>query len=580
MFLTKKKKKCNLENSRFRHTSIAVISFFSIFLFFHLQKAEIHPWDEGLYAIRALSIIEGGNIIDQTQNALGGLYSSTYPPLSVWMMALFMKIFGVGELAVRFFSFICSIGSITLIYLISLRLFNEEKSIFSVILVSISIAWNVYSRQGMTEIPIIFFSFLCLWSLIKIGESEKSSKSFLLSLIFGLSFAFSLMTKIVVSFLPLLFAIIYLIYRRKDLKYILLALFIGLMLAFPWHYYMYSNYGESFLKAFFVPHIYSAVENNVPQAGFFYYFNQLIISNPFAIFAFISILVIIKFKILGQRTGIQSYLLTTIIIWFFSLFTIFSLSITKLPHYIVYFLIPSIILSVKVFDVLETKSISPRTIWYIFSFLIISTLWAIGDGLRADMKIFLKDFTISLPIIIFLIVSAGLLFGGLILKTSILEKIKFTYYSRISYIILLMLVLRIVFYTSFAPTEKEAGAKRTVEFIQHLNQEKCIYLFHFYNTSDTINPQLEWYFKVNTTEKDRRPDDLKISLKNDNLDIRSLRKIDNYPNLFVVYYLPQSVELKLMVVQDILQTRNIVFQTRKYIVFGRKKTDRPVGRWI
>lgn len=548
-------------------------------MLFHIAKTEIHPWDEGLYALRALSIVEGGNVIDQTESSLGGLYSSTYPPLSVWAMAIFMKIFGINEFAVRFFSYICSIGSLILIFLIAIRFFSEEKAIFSVILLSVSLTWNVYSRQGMTEIPIIFFCLLSLWSLIKLYESVDR-KYWIYVIIFGLAFAAALMTKIVVSFLPLLFASIFLIFSKKHRISLIIGVLIGLFLAIPWHYYMYLTYGQDFVKAFLVPHIYSAVESNVPHLGVFYYINQIIISNPFTVLAFISIFFFRKKNLKQETVGIDFILNMIFLVWFYLTFIIFSVSVTKLPYYIIYFLVPSVILAIKLFDELEKGEVKPRVIWFVFAILLISTLWSIGEGLRNDLKFLISDFSISLPVIIFFIISISLILMGSFLKESFFDKLKFSYYARVSYIILLILVLRIVFYSSFAVTEKEAGAKRTVEFIDHLRQDKYIYLFHFYNTSDTLNPQLEWYFRINESTKNKRPEEIKVSLKSDIWDIRGMRKTDNHPNLFLVYYVPQSNELKRMVIEDIIQTRKIVFQTRKYIVFGRKKADRPTGYWI
>lgn len=568
-----------MENSKFRHTSIAVITFFSIFLFFHLQKSEIHPWDEGLYALRALSIVENGNFVDQTSSSPGGLYSSTYPPLSVWAMALSMKLFGLGTLPVRLFAYICSILSLIMIYLISIRILSEEKAIFSVILLSISIAWNVYSRQGMTEVPVIFFSLLSFWSLVKLFETTEKRK-WLFGFIFGLSFASALMTKIIVSFLPLLFAIGFLLFFFRKLKYVLFGIGLGIILAFPWHYYMYEVYGSDFLNAFLVPHLYTSVENNVPELGIFYYLNQLIITNPFTILSFVSLYNLIFKKLYRRKEQGKNFITYTLAVWFFLTFMLFSFAVTKLPHYSIYFLVPSVILSVLVFDNIETEKHNPRFLWFVFTLLLISTLWSVGTDLREGFKLLLINYKLTLPVVIFIIIVLSLIVTGTILRKQFFEKIKIIYYLRLSYVILIILVIKLVIFTSFSSQEKEAGAKKTVEFIDHLRQDKIIYLFQFYNTSDTLNPQLEWYFKTSNYGKIIAPELIKISLVSDRLDIRSLRKIDNYPNQFVVYYIPFETDLTNMVIEDIVQTRKIILQTRKYIVFGRKKTDRPVGYWI
>ena len=55
---------------------------------------EVQPWDEALYCVRANACLQFGAWLDQTQYAVGGLYSSTHPPLLIWLMAGFVKLFG------------------------------------------------------------------------------------------------------------------------------------------------------------------------------------------------------------------------------------------------------------------------------------------------------------------------------------------------------------------------------------------------------------------------------------------------------------------------------------------------------
>ena len=187
------------------HTVIAVISFFIILLFLNLNNFEIQPWDEGLYAIRAKAVLEHKLYFDQTEYSAGGLYSSTYPPLTVWLLALSMNYLGESPLAIRFFSVIFSILSLVLIYNISRKIFSIENSLISIFLLSTTLGWNFYSRQGMTDVPLTFFFLLCFWASIKIFEAREAKHLALWAAVFSLSFASALMTKIIISFLPLIF---------------------------------------------------------------------------------------------------------------------------------------------------------------------------------------------------------------------------------------------------------------------------------------------------------------------------------------------------------------------------------------
>ena len=121
-----------LTNSQ--HRDLAILIFSILLVFISLGAMEIQPWDEALYAIRAKSIIDFGAFWDQTRYTIGGLYSSTYPPMSVWIMALSMKIFGETGFAIRLFPALSSGVSLILMYKISKRLYLQDLSIFRKIL--------------------------------------------------------------------------------------------------------------------------------------------------------------------------------------------------------------------------------------------------------------------------------------------------------------------------------------------------------------------------------------------------------------------------------------------------------------
>ncbi|MBI5323971.1 MAG: glycosyltransferase family 39 protein, partial [Ignavibacteriae bacterium] len=128
-----------------------IIALMAIIVFINLGTGEIQPWDEGLYAIRAKSILHYDDFWDQTEYSSGGLYSSTYPPLTIWFMSGAMKLFGENEFSARFFSALCSIFSLIFIYLISKKVVSFKYSVLTIILTGTTIVWNKFSREGMTD---------------------------------------------------------------------------------------------------------------------------------------------------------------------------------------------------------------------------------------------------------------------------------------------------------------------------------------------------------------------------------------------------------------------------------------------
>ena len=137
-----------MKNFNLTHTAIVIIVFFSALLLFRLNSGEVQPWDEGLYAVRAKSILKYSEIIDQSKHSVGGLYSATYPPVLVWAQAGAMKLFGEGLFAIRIFPVVCSIFSLVFIYLISNRIFSKDFSIIIVIGTACTLSWNTFSRRN------------------------------------------------------------------------------------------------------------------------------------------------------------------------------------------------------------------------------------------------------------------------------------------------------------------------------------------------------------------------------------------------------------------------------------------------
>ncbi len=119
-----------------------------------------------------------------------------------------------------------------------------------------------------------------------------------------------------------------------------IGVLIFLVVALPWYIVEYIAQGDAFIEGFFLKHnierFKSAMENH--SGTIFYFIPVLLIGFlPFTHFIF-KIFLDIK-KII--RDDLNLYLL----IWFSFVFIFFSLSGTKLPHYIIYGYTPLFILS-------------------------------------------------------------------------------------------------------------------------------------------------------------------------------------------------------------------------------------------
>ncbi len=375
------------EKIKHRIYLIAVL-FLALFRFYELGSMEVQPWDEAMYGVRAFAVIDQDEWLDQTKYSCGGLYSSVHPPLYIWLTAITHKLLDDrGAEILRFWSALCGAGLILLIFL-----FHRDKltGLFSSIILAMLPLFHFYTRQGQIDIMLVFFVMLSAFLFYK----NENDPKLLLLILSGVAFGLALMAKALVGFILPVSIAIYLIVRiytkKENWKTAIYKLsiisFIGILIALPWHYYMYLSHGTAFTNQLFGYHLLeravAGVEHNVKETGSFFYINQLIVMMSVSLLpAFIALRHIREHK-----------LILLSIITFAVSFIIFSISQTKLQTYSLPMLPPLAILAGFGFKALwEKKGISP--VFIILTVLL--AMWSFSQQLRIDFKLFIGSGEIS-----------------------------------------------------------------------------------------------------------------------------------------------------------------------------------------
>ncbi len=549
--------------------SIAILS--AIILSFNLSKGEVQPWDEGLYAYRAKAIVDYNCWWDQTKYSLGGLYSSTYPPIVPWAISLSFKVFGENLFSVRFFSVICSVILIASLTFFFSNLYPQQTVFLIATNLLIAQHWILYSRQGTTDIPLLCFIFLSIIFAIKFIESRKKTESVLFGSFFSFTISLALMTKIVLSYFPLII-FIPLIFKQEKRKTINLGCFalIGVALALPWYVLMYINHSWGFLSALFPPHLYSAVEGNVRPLGIFYYLNQLIVSNPIVVFAFFSLIRNINKFNFKKLIEVKGWIYSIFYFWGLFGIIIFSLAPTKLPHYTLYMLLPLIVLSLD-FIALELASISSKhkiVALYIYAF---SLFWSLSPNLRQQISSRTIEQLFSLN---YILIGVFLLLGLVILLTK--EEQIHRWFAKFQldlslFMATIVLMVLTILHLSISPTGNTFGGEKTANWLLSQQTTTFVYLYHQYtnNNSDTLNPQLAWYTKGAYFGRDTSKKILFIPIEKSSIGFEQIKILGNYPNYPLVYYSASKALSNSILIQEIGRYRPIIFATSNYIVFGK-----------
>lgn len=549
--------------------AFAVLIISSLIVFFNISTAEIQPWDEGLYAIRSRAIIQNNAWLDQTQWAVGGLYSASYPPLIPIALSLSIKLFGESTFAIRFFSAFCSILTLTTFFLYFSRKYSIPIVFLFTINLLLSFHWLYYSRQGMTEIPLVCFTFLT----IIFAQLHCDSQTAVQRIVYGVTLTFvffiALMTKPVVSLTPLIFLIALFIKKEKLKLYSVAPYFLlGLILATPWFVFMTLRYGNEFASVLLPKQLVLPIEENIQKLSIFYYANQLLIANPSLILG-ISNIILMTLK---PFESIRSFntLSLTFFLWGLSSLVLLSLARTQLPHYTIYLLIPinffSMVL-VKTEDSLDTKIKS-----FLLTILIYASVWYFLGPIRHNLSQQFALWTIAIGFLVLLVIT--LFISSALSKSAFISKISF---ENLVFVLNILLLILTVLTLQRYPTGKIFGGKVISQQLLKISNEKIIYLYHYYNKSDCYNPQIAWYTKgkyLSGIQQLESNNVIYFPLSRRNKILENVQVLNNYPEDYVLYYIADRRNLPYRVVTALLsENRPIITSTPNYVLFGKMKKN-------
>lgn len=257
-------------------------------------------------------MIENGNWIFTTINDMPRYQK---PPLPTWLTAFSAMIFGMDSLfGLRFPASIMGLISVLTTYSISLKLLQNKQLAFLAGLITLTSFYIILSgRDGQWDIFTHAFMLLGIYFFIKLLDEPR--KPFFYTILVGLFFGFSFLSKGPVSFYVLLlpFLIAYAItFKFKNLKivHVLVGLCITTLVSGSWSFYVYL-YDRTAVQEISSLEAGRWLTYNVRP--FYYYWNFFIQSGLWAIPSLIALLYpYLKNKVLDKK-GYQFTFLWTIL---------------------------------------------------------------------------------------------------------------------------------------------------------------------------------------------------------------------------------------------------------------------------
>ncbi len=288
---------------------------------FNLGLNQVWQPNEAFYADASKNMLKNMDFLTPVYN---GEIRLNKPPMTYWLTALSFYLLGINEFALRFFQVLAGLGAGFATYFFARRFYDERTALLSFVVLTLSFQFIANARYTSPEILLTFFTSLSLylWFL-----SYKSGSGFLLFLALTSS-VMAVLTKGPVGFLmPAGIIFIYLVLTdpRELLKfrYYIGTLYVALVGGW-WFLYQYITNREEFVHIFLkenIKRIYALEEDPI-------YFYLLDINVSFLPYSFIFYIAL--FWALRKARGELSFPL----VWFGTIFVVFSLVKMKIPVYI------------------------------------------------------------------------------------------------------------------------------------------------------------------------------------------------------------------------------------------------------
>lgn len=324
------------------HLAILVV-LAGLFFFWGLGSIGLTDRDEGRNAEAGREMLETGDWISPTFN-----YEPRYakPALVYWLMTASYRFFGISEMAARFPSAVFGLALILMSYWFLARVRDSVTALIGALMVLLNIEIISLSRMALTDSVLIFCTTLSLYAFWLGFQTTERRRGWLW--VFYLGMALGTLAKGPVGFLvPLVTIALYLTMTKQWASFWqqgkpLVGTALFALLALPWYLVMWSLHGSEYAA--------SAQANTVGR------FLNPMEGHSFTLLFYIPVLLLGFFPWSGwlpfawvhairswrswrkspdsSAPDVAYHLEWFAAAWIFGTFVFFTLSSTRLPHYI------------------------------------------------------------------------------------------------------------------------------------------------------------------------------------------------------------------------------------------------------
>ncbi|MDH3442372.1 MAG: glycosyltransferase family 39 protein [Deltaproteobacteria bacterium] len=301
-----------------------------VILFANLGDAALFEPDEGRNAEKAREILVLNDWVTPHHNFLPTLDK---PMGFYWPVALSFKVFGLTEWAARLPSALAALGCLLLVYRFARRQWGLTAALWSCLVLATSVEFFIFARLVIFDMSLTFFLSLALFSFYwATGAQDSRTRLFHSLVMFGAVGAGTLIKGPIAVVIPGMVVFIFLLVTRQWALLSRLCLLRGAVVFFvivaPWYLWTEAK-NPGYLSYFLLQeHFFRYLTPQFNRsAGWYYFF--LVLAAGFLPW---SLLLPQMAKNYWKRKFDEINLFLSL--WTILPFIFFSLSSSKLPHYI------------------------------------------------------------------------------------------------------------------------------------------------------------------------------------------------------------------------------------------------------
>lgn len=362
----------------------------SFSFFWNLGGAPLFDEDEGFFAEGTREMVLNGNFVSTYVNKEARFDK---PPLTNWLQYASAEIFGWNEFALRLPSALAALLWMALIFLFVKRKSGESVAFYATLMAACSLQITVIGKAAIADALLnacLAGAMFCLYEVLNGGQRKFIFWFYLFT---GIGF---LCKGPIAVLVPGAVTLLYLLRWKTWSRLLTILNPIGILIFFvltvPWYWLQYEQMGDRFIQGFFFSH-----NVNRFQTAFEGHYGGILYFVPVLVLGVMPYTGVILAAFTKLRYLWYDRWFSFMLLWFTFIFIFFSLSGTKLHHYIIYgytalFIMAGWLANYRTKLPLTVPLISLLTVFFLFPFLIPRIIAITDDAYAVEV---LKGATIE-----------------------------------------------------------------------------------------------------------------------------------------------------------------------------------------